>query len=176
MIVLLLSLPTHFVLLQVTALLFLPATVLAAVAGRWLGATAIGATTVTSLWVHRPARGEAWDFLDYVDVGALTLWVLYNTFVVVQVSICLNETFSTTTFVNLMLSLSGAVGSAYFERMRQYDYMVSLDAAMIAAGKIEWRSPSNVERHAGLHFCGGIGSIFLVMAAMDTDKTCSHPL
>jgi len=141
--------------LQLTALTFVPAAWMAWAVGRSFGALVIGCTTLTSLHVHRRVRAETWDAVDYLDVGSLWLWVAYNACVVVEVVTRLMTVFCAAACGCLVAALLGAAGCAHFERARQCGDQPG----------IEWRSPTNVRRHACLHLCGGVGSVFLVFAA-----------
>lgn len=78
------------------------------------------------------------------------MWVLYNTYLVIEISRYLKKKWDIVICLLLITSLIGAISSYYFSIKRK------------DVGK--WRSEERNREHILMHLCGGIGTLFLLLA------------
>mmetsp|Transcript_511 Transcript_511/g.1524 ORF Transcript_511/g.1524 Transcript_511/m.1524 type:complete len:138 (-) Transcript_511:579-992(-) len=134
--------------LQVSALCFLPAALLAMLLRRWLGFAILTTNVLTSTIAHRLHREPAVDAADRVDEMAILLWVAYNTRVVLQLARVELAMWRTGL---IALAVLGAAGSGLLDARRR---------------ALPWRSPRRTALHVAMHLSGAVGTFLLLSAAM----------
>ena len=136
--------------LQLSSFFFLPALILCMKLKRILGIIILGLNSIVSFLVHRLDRKNENDYIDHCDKLCISMWVLYNTYLVIEISRYLNKKWDIVVCLLLIISLIGAISSYYFSIKRK------------DVGK--WRSEERNREHILMHMCGGIGTLFLLLA------------
>jgi len=114
---------------------FAPAAVLCMWCSAPCAGCALTVNCVTSLIVHRPARGAARDATDTADLLAIALWVVCN-----------------------LSMVPGAHGAGQAAACVLAVACVVLNHARL---QLRWRSRGRNAVHAALHACGALGTVCL---------------
>tara|TARA_B110000967_G_C18604014_1_gene420674 strand:- start:59 stop:532 length:474 start_codon:yes stop_codon:yes gene_type:complete len=150
----------HF--LQYTLFFFIPAILLCIKLKRWIGFFILVSNFVCSFIVHRINRKEESELCDYCDNYAIYLWIFYNIYLVVKITSNLKTNKNIIILCFIILSLCSAYLTYYYNKRR------------LIIGK--WRSKERNINHGLMHFFGGIGTLFLLLAINKIDKKCSIKL
>ena len=142
--------------LQISAVAsFLPAAVLAAVLGRWIGFATLVGNCITSIAAHRLVRQAATDASDRIDYVSIAVWVAYCTGVVIQLSaVLLPDHAPSWRLVLLALAIVGAAGTGACDVKRRSK---------------AWRTRERNGFHALMHLAGGLGTLSLLFASVGVD-------
>ena len=142
--------------LQYTLFFFIPAIILCLKLKRWIGVYILVSNFFCSFIVHRLKREEELDYSDYSDRFLIFLWALYNTYLSFKILTYLNTNIDVVILFYFILSIIGAYLTYYYDKSR------------LIVGK--WRSKEQDLSHGLMHFFGGIGTFFLLLAINKIDK------
>jgi len=136
--------------LQISALCFLPAAMLAMFLGRWLGVATLTMNILTSMIAHRLHREPAGDLADRIDKMAILLWVVYNTYTLAQFAFVLQD-LGMGRIALVFLAVMGAAGSGLLDARRR---------------QLPWRSPHRNVVHVSMHLAGAVGTCLFLSATV----------
>lgn len=142
--------------LQTSLCFLIPPIILCCKLKRHNGIIILGINVLISLLVHRVNRKEEKEFLDYCDIVCISLWVLYNTVLVIEIFMYLNKEWNIIICILLLLGVCGAILTYHFNIKRK----------QIGT----WRSNNQNMIHILMHMSGGIGSVCILLAIKQIDK------